>query len=382
MRRMKTRLVIITEIIAPYRIPVFNALARHPEIDARIIFLSETDLSLREWKVRKTEIHFSYEVLPCFRRRVGRYNVLINRGISTALRKVSPDVLLCGGYSYAACWQAAGWARRRNVPVLLWVESTGQDRRRNLGPVERLKKRFIEGADGFVVPGSSAAAYLKSFGIPDRMVFCAPNAVDNEFFASQSAFVGSTSQADHLPDRFFLYVGRLVPEKGVFDLLAAYRKLTPALRKDCGLVFAGGGVSRAALEKLARIVSPGTVVFTGFVEQEELAALYARAEALVFPTHSDPWGLVVNEAMACGLPIIATSVAGCVADLVEDRWNGWVVASRDVEALCAALQSLAMDQALRRRMGINSQERIRRYSPEACAQGLARAAMALEGVRG
>ena len=379
---MKTRLAIITEIIAPYRIPVFNALARHPEIDPHIIFLSETDSSLREWKVRKDEIHFSYEVLPSFRQRIGRYNVLLNRGISTALGRFSPDVLLCGGYSYAACWQAAGWARRRNIPVLLWVESTGQDRRRNFGPVERLKKRFIEASDGFVVPGRSSAAYLKSFGIPDHMIFYAPNAVDNEFFAIQAALTDRSSRPAHLPERFFLYVGRLVPEKGVFDLLAAYGKLPAAVRKDCGLIFAGGGVIRGALEKLARDVRPGAIRFTGFVEREDLAALYARADALVFPTHSDPWGLVVNEAMACGLPIIATSVAGCVADLIEDNWNGRVVPDRDVEALSAAMVSLVLDGELRRRMGMNSRERIGRYSPEACADGLASAAMTLEGVRG
>ena len=378
---MKLPLAIITEIIAPYRIPVFNALARHPDVDLHVIFLSETDSSLREWRVRRDEIVFSYEILPSFRRRVGKYNLLLNSGITAALRRAAPKVLLCGGYSYVASWQAAAWARRRNIPVLLWVESTGQDRRHNFAAVEHLKKRFMEWSDGFVVPGHSAAEYLKTFGIPDHMIFRAPNAVDIEFLAKRSNRSGS-NQTEYLPPRFFLYVGRLVPEKGVFDLLAAYRNLPRRVREDFGLVFVGNGVCRAELETRARGLESGTIAFTGFLEKEELADIYARAAALVFPTHSDVWGLVVNEAMACGLPIIASSVAGCVADLVEDGWNGRVVAPGNPDVLGAAMQSLALDPELSSTMSARSRQRSRDYSPEACAQGLAKAALGLEAVRG
>ena len=98
-------------------------------------------------------------------------------------------------------------------------------------------------------------------------------------------------------------------------------------------MFAGDGVSREELTQRARRISPGAVCFPGFAQREDLAGLYALAEALVLPTHSDTWGLVVNEAMACGLPIIVSSVAGCSADLVEDGWNGYVVPPRDSEKL-------------------------------------------------
>jgi glycosyltransferase involved in cell wall biosynthesis len=99
------------------------------------------------------------------------------------------------------------------------------------------------------------------------------------------------------------------------------------------------------------------------------------AEAFVFPSHTDPWGLVVNEAMACGLPVISSDAAGCTADLVEDNWNGRVVGRGDVEQLAAAMEELGRDPALRARMGNYSQERILRYSPEACADGIASAAV-------
>ena len=114
----------ITEIIAPYRIPVFNALAQHNAIDLHVIFLAENDRTQRQWLVYKDEIRFSYQVLPSWRRRVGRHNFLLNWGAETALRRASPDFIVCGGYNYAASWQSLSWARRNRVPFSLWTEST------------------------------------------------------------------------------------------------------------------------------------------------------------------------------------------------------------------------------------------------------------------
>jgi glycosyltransferase involved in cell wall biosynthesis len=98
---------------------------------------------------------------------------------------------------------------------------------------------------------------------------------------------------------------------------------------------------------------------------------------MVSPTHTDPWGLVVNEAMACGLPVVSTSVAGCCADLVTDGWNGRVVQPHDVAQLADAMQALVCNQELRLEMGEHSRQRIRSYTPEACANGLALATLAV-----
>ena len=180
---MTRRVVILTEIISPYRIPVFNALAQTQDIDLHVIFLAETDATLWQWKVYKEDIHFSFEVLPHWRRRVRGYNVLLNRGVTAALAKAKPDVVVCGGYSYIAMWQAQRWARRRALPVLLWSESNLQDRRRGTAPVEILKKAFLRACGGFIVPGKSAAEYLHTFGIPGRVIFTAPNAVDIDLYS-------------------------------------------------------------------------------------------------------------------------------------------------------------------------------------------------------
>jgi glycosyltransferase involved in cell wall biosynthesis len=376
---MTHRVVILTEIISPYRIPVFNALAQHEGIDLKVIFLSETDPTLRQWRVYKDEIRFSCEVLRSWRFRLGRSHYLLNAGLSSALRAFSPEAIICGGYNYVASWQALMWAQRRNVRFVLWSESNAQDARILSKPIEFLKARFLKGCDGFVVPGKSACEYLRLLGSPAVKIFTAPDAVDNTFFATEAEKVKCKPDAFRerfgLPRRFILFVGRLVLEKGVFDLLEAYAKLENDLRSEVGLVFAGDGVCLEELVKRSKQMSAGTVCFPGFAQREDLAGLYALAETLVLPTHSDPWGLVVNEAMACGLPIIVSSVAGCSADLVEDGWNGYVVPPRDVEKLSVAIDTLVRQPELGQWMGGRSLERIRNYSPEACADGLAAAAI-------
>jgi glycosyltransferase involved in cell wall biosynthesis len=376
---MSRRLVILTEIIAPYRIPVFNALARRKEFGLHVIFLAETDPAVRQWLVYKNEIHFSHQILPSWRWRAGKNRFLINRGLWSALNKLNPEVIICGGYSYPASWEALLWARRHRARFVLWSESNRQDARSGSTVVEWLKTYFVRHCDGFAAAGKTAFEYLQLLGSSEASISTAPDAVDNCLFATQAEKVRADATAYRvrlgLPSRFILFVGRLVPEKGIFDLLEAYAKLEDILRSAVGLVFAGGGDSREELAHRAKRINPGLVCLPGFAQREDLAGFYALAEAFVLPTHSDPWGLVVNEAMACGLPIIVSDVAGCAADLVEDGWNGYVVPARDPDTLSKAISSLLRQPQLRRQMSAHSLERIQNYSPEACANGLAAAAI-------
>lgn len=379
---MSRRLTILTEIIAPYRIPVFNALAERDDVAPHVIFLAETDPSLRQWQVYRDEIRFSYEVLKSHRRRMGKFNVLINRGVGAALLTSRPDVILAGGYSDLAMWQAQRWARKRGIPFLLWSESSAMDARRKFWWVEAAKRKFVDACQGYVVPGSSAAAYLESFGVAEDRIFVAPNAVDVERFASaaeQARQDAGLRARLGLPERYLLYVGRFVGDKGIFDLLEAYAKLPEETRSAVGLVLAGDGEQREDLIRRSRVIHPGRVLFPGFMQRDQLAVLYALAEALVFPTHSDPWGLVVNEAIACGLPVIATDVAGCTADLVRDGVNGYVVSARQPEALSRAMEKLLRDSELRKRMGQMSLQTSSAFTPQKWAAGVAGAVAGSSG---
>ena len=371
---MKYRVLIITEIIAPYRIPVFNALAKRDGIELHVVFLAETDPALREWCIYKEEIQFSYEVLCSWRKQILGYHVLLNKGLWTSLTKWTPDVVICGGYNYLASWEANLWAKGHYVPFVLWCESNANDKRGNHFLVESLKRIFLKRCKYFVVPGKASFEYLGLLGVPTHIITIAPNAVDIKLFTSKAREARGQAEAVRnglgLPKRFFLYVGRLLREKGVFDLIEAYEKLEERLRSEIGLVVVGNGPAKPKLLERTASIKTGRIQFHGFVERDNLPKYYGLAEALIFPTLSDPWGLVVNEAMACSLPIIASSVAGCIPDLVVDPWNGYAVAPGDIERMTWAMSNLANQPELAKKMGANSFEHILSYSPEACAHGL------------
>src|SRR5208283_2761068 len=226
----KRRVLILSEIISPYRIPVFNALAKHPAVDLRVVFLAETDTGLRQWPVYKDEICFPYEVLPSWRIRAGGINLLLNWGVRSCLGKQSaPEVVICGGYNYFASWEALWWARHHSVDFVLWSESNGHDDRRGFAWVELMKSYFVARCDGFVVPGKASLDYLQALGSLPEQITVAPNAVDNGWFLGRAASVRAGAQEFRkklgLPQRFILFVGRLVHEKGIFDLLDAYGRL-------------------------------------------------------------------------------------------------------------------------------------------------------------
>lgn len=375
---MSRRIVVITEIIAPYRIPVLNALAQIPNIDPKVIFLAENDRRLREWHVYKEELQFSYQVLSSWRVPLPNSSLLLNWGMTAALRSYSPEAIVCGGYNDPADWQAWLWARRNGVPFFSWVESNTHDRRTGTAVVESLKRRFLRGCRGVVVPGKASANYVESLGVTSDAVFTAPNAVDNNLYTNGAAQIRAQPDLPRstlaLPERYFLFVGRLVPEKGVFDLLDAYGRLAVEIRERVALVLVGEGGARGELEMKARTIAPGRIMFRGFKQRNQLIAEYALAELFIFPTHTDPWGLVVNEAMACGLPVIVTDVAGCSKDLIEEDGNGYVVPARDPAELARAMAAIVCNRERRARMGKRSLEIIANYSPERCAAGLAKAA--------
>jgi glycosyltransferase involved in cell wall biosynthesis len=374
-------LTLITEIIAPYRIPILNALARRDDIDLHVLFLAETDPTQRQWQVYKGEIRFSYEILSGVRRRMRGQMLLLNWGVERALERSSPDAIVCGGYNYIASWIALRWSERKGLPFYLWVESTTRDLRTGQKWIEAMKRSFLSRCAGFIVPGEASRQYLTGYGMPAERIYFAPNAIDNDLFSNgaDEARRNASSLRSELgvPSSYFLFVGRLVKEKGIFELLDAYSALSAKVRQEFGLVFVGDGPCRFELERMAQSAGDNIKV-VGFAHREKLADYYGLADIFVFPTHTDPWGLVVNEAMACGLPVICSDAAGCSADLVEDGWNGRIVPASNSTLLAGAMGEFASDLEVRDRMGHNSRQRISQFAPEVWATGIA-SALSLSG---
>jgi glycosyltransferase involved in cell wall biosynthesis len=166
----------------------------------------------------------------------------------------------------------------------------------------------------------------------------------------------------------FLYVGRLWWGKGLDYLLDAFSALEKKALGPISLLLVGDGPEEERLRLRCRQEGIANVIFAGFRHKAELPNYFAMSDVFVFPTLGDPYGLVVDEAMACSLPVISTTSAGEIEGRITDGVNGFTVRPRDVNALLDRMELLAMDSSLRKRMGKASGDRMRGLGPDKWAE--------------
>lgn len=224
----------------------------------------------------------------------------------------------------------------------------------------RLPRLFLPG-------GSRQAAYFREYGVPDERIRIVRMTVDVEAILAYRASVTSerrkaTRERNGIAEArtVFLYVGRLEPYKGILHLLDAYRILMKHNAPGCALLVVGDGACRREVDEAAAHM-PG-IVATGRLIGTDLLDVYAAADVFVLPSPTDNWGLVVNEAMAFGLPVIVADTVGCVDDLVEPEGTGLIVPAGRPEALAEAMLRLAVDAGLRRAFGHAATEHIRPWT--------------------
>jgi glycosyltransferase involved in cell wall biosynthesis len=357
------RILIVTEIPAPFRIPLFNALAAVPDVELHVCFLAEHD-PRRSYRVHRDEFAFEHVVIPGRSlRRDGRW-IVLSRGVLRLLRRVDPDVVVIGGWNQPAFWQVLSTTRLMRVPSLLWVESTGRDARVRGPLASGARSVALRLSSGFLVPGRASRQYLQELGVAEERIVTAPNAVDLRSFEDRVKAarhdLGELRRSLLLDGLVFLYAGRLDPEKGLDILIEAMRDV-PATA-----VLIGSG----SLEAKLRALGGDRIRFIGQLDRDDLPPWYAAADAFVLPSRSEPWGMVLNEAAAAGLPIVATTAVGAAYDLVEPGVNGFRVPVDDVAALAEALRRLAADPELRRTAGERSRELANGFTPDAWAAGV------------
>lgn len=282
------------------------------------------------------------------------------------------DAVLVTGWNALALVQVAFAARRIGLPVIARGDSRGGVRR----PLAaRLAHRaLLRLYAAFLVVGRRNREFYLEYGIRPERLFACPHCVDNERFGRSAD--AARARREELRARWSvppaavcaLFAGKLQPVKNLDGLLAALEKArvrAPGLH----LLIAGEGAERARLEATARDRAL-PVSWTGFLNQSELPAAYAAADLLVLPSHSESWGLVVNEAMACGLPAIVSDAVGCAPDLVFEGETGWIVRCGDEVALADRLVEASSSPAELARRGAAARELVReRFSIERAADG-------------
>ncbi|OGX15718.1 MAG: hypothetical protein A2166_03040 [Omnitrophica WOR_2 bacterium RBG_13_41_10] len=368
---MQIKVIILTETISPYRIPVFNEIAQNLKEQFLVLFLGKTEKRQR-WKIYKERIKFRYEVLPniLFQKK-GSTPYFFNPTIFYKLIKYSADTVIVSGYYQPSSFFTIAYTRLFRKPLILWCESTRYDERYNHPMIEAYKRWFVRNCAGYIVPGKASFEYLILLGAEPKKIHLAPNAVDNDYFTQASDKYREDQeqfrQSKGYPKKVFLYVGHLIDQKGISDLLKAFQILSKE-QPHLGLVLIGNGEGEKRYRNFCRDNQIKNVFFEGFVHQETLPRYYAVADIFILPTHTDRWGLVLNEAMASKLPVISSSVAGAAGDLIINGENGYTYEKGNIEELMETLKKALNSN--RELMGKKSYEIIQNFSPQRCALGV------------
>ena len=284
--------------------------------------------------------------------------------VRAALDRFDPDAVAAPSYSTPDARAALAWCRRRRRTAVMMFDSRRQDAER-AGWRESVKRAIVRQFDAALVAGTPQRAYAVALGVPPDSIFQPVDVVDNARFARLAADARQSRPAGDL--RRFVVVSRLTPVKGVDVLLDAYARYRASAADPWTLDVVGDGPERAALEAQAGL----GVAFHGFAQGDALGHAYGRADALVLPSHKDTWGLVVNEAMAAGLPVVVSTGAGCATDLVEDGASGFTVPPGDAAALADRLGRIAaLPETERFAFGGRSREIIAGYGLNDFCHGL------------
>lgn len=307
---------------------------------------------------------------------------LFNQQLMAHALAVGAQAIWAHGWSHAMDWEAWTVAARLELPLLIRGDSTLPGRRG--GPLRRWLHRLIytwrfRRVTACLAVGSWNSDFYRAYGVPDERIFSAPYAVDNAFFQRRAAEARPSRAelrrklglSDALP--VVLFCGKLIAKKDAATLIHA---LT---RESAQLLVVGDGDLRPQLEQFAAEVLSGRACFAGFRNQSELPALYDLADVFVIPSTYEPFGLVVNEVMNAGKPVIASDRVGCWPDLVRPGVNGAVFPAGDARVLAEVLRPFLLDASLRERAGRASLEIINRWSFD---EDLAGIQAALEFARG
>jgi glycosyltransferase involved in cell wall biosynthesis len=379
-----------------YQSPLLRRIAQEPDIDMTTFF--STDVSVRgyldsafgvelKWDVPLLE-GYQYEFLPRLRDlrdgdRLGFVRPL-NWGILERLQRGRFDAVWVQGYHRLVSLNAILAAKMLRIPVMLRTDSNLFSPVR-AGRTLILKTIFTKLLRPLISAvlsiGEANTAYWRHYFGNDFPVFTLPFAVDNDFFQRRAAQAAPRREQLRRelglePARpIILCASKLTPRKRCIDLVEAFIRLSPAPGVDPSayLVIVGDGEERANLEARVRASGLSAIRFLGFRNQTELPSLYNLCDVFVMPSHSEPWGLIVNEVMNAGRAVIVTDQAGCHFDLVRHGFNGFVYPAFDVEALASYMQRLIDNPGLRASMGENSLRLIQQFTFEQDIAGLRQA---------
>lgn len=384
------RLAVVNSHPIQYFAPLYRRLAGEPDIEITVYYCSRAGEEEYEdegfggesfsWDVPLLE-GYDYRFLQNVRRgrKPGGFWSLTNPSIIPTLYRKRYDAVWFHGHAYASYLLGVVGALAAGSSLFMRCEThLDLDRpplRRALrGPV---MTQFYRLFDACLAIGTRNAEFYREHGVSQEQLFPVPYAVENRRFREGSRSArerpSQARKALGLPGPevpVVLFLSKLIPRKRPMDLLKAFKRVSERGKGSLALAMVGGGPERQRLEAFVDQREVPDVHFLGFRNQSELPDIYGACDIFVLPSENEPWGLVVNEAMCGGLPVVVTDEVGAAADLVREGENGFKYPVGDVETLADKLAELAQDSVLREDMGRSSLEIIEEWDLDACEEGV------------
>lgn len=369
-------LIVHNQLWAHYKAVIFNELQE-------LITLNKTDLLLvvQMASIEKSRVNlgnldnsihqYPYKLLhEGILEDVGLWQKV--SGIIKAIQVFRPDIVNLTGYYDFASWAVLFYCKISNIKTILSNESTANDHARNKVK-EFFKSLIIRQFDGYFNFGTLSKNYLVGLGAQPEKMLVNRNCVDNETLRNlyQSCLPEriDRQKALNLASKNFIFVGRLIDYKNILVFLKAFGiAQSKLLKENWGVIILGDGEQKEDLQQFVKEKNIQHISFQKGVSWQQVPEYLALSNVLVLPSYSEPWGLVVNEAMACGLPVIVSEKCGCAIDLVKNGSNGFIFSPNNIEQLTTILLKFMNQEVDLKQMGQISEKIIQAYSPENVAK--------------
>lgn len=367
------RTAVVFSNYGPYHLAWARSLAEVEDIKPSFIELASQQTKY-PWQIDRDRVALDLRTL-----KQGPYEQVpflkLYRRLTYVLADFDPEAVVVPSYSPPIMLAAARWAKKHGAVSIMISASTAWDYER-VWWKESIKRFLVRRYyDAGFVGGTAGRDYLMSLGMSKEYIWGQHDAVDNDYFSNKAEQVLQRGKEYRkwagLPERYFLYVGRFSEEKNLIRLLEAYRCYRECVSEGWGLVMVGDGPQGEELSQAAEKLDLRDVLWPGFKQIAELPIYYALASAFILPSFREPWGLVVNEAMASGLPVMVSNRCGSAWDLVSEGRNGYTFDPYDVEEMAERMLKLSgSTESERHTMSLGSQEIISGYTLELRSESL------------
>ncbi|MGJ5627863.1 glycosyltransferase family 4 protein [Nostoc sp. CALU 1950] len=386
----KYRVLIVASHPVQYAAPLFRLMAKHPKLDIQVAYCSLQGVKAGFDAGFNVEVKWDIPLLDGYpwvevennspKPKLNSFFGLINLGLWNLIRKNNFDVVIVyTGYNYFSFWIAAAAAKLNKCKFVFSTDTSGIEPRNKkiwkiwlksvvLPPIFRF-------ADFVFVSSTLGKQMLQKLSVPEENIILTPFAVDNDWwtFQARQVDVKEVRQQWHIPESatVILFCAKLQPWKRPQDILRAFAL---ANVPNSYLLFAGEGSLKNELELESESLRiKDRVKFLGFVNQSNLPSIYRSASLFILPSDYEPFGVVVNEAMLCGCPVVVSDRVGSRYDLVQHGKSGFIYPCGDVEALAKILQEILPDHNFLQKMGTAATHLMESWSPQKNIEAIVKA---------